>query len=206
MPKTGQEKNTASATTDAELAEKYGGSPHFHGMKNDYPAQVYPENYHPEYLAYLERAAAAVKTIRLVVYAGLAGFILLAAYGFFLIYLLTTDTHRMVDQSVRMTEQMQSMARIMANMYGSMAEMRVNTSSMSADMASLHRSIRQMDGHIGEMNANIRQMTNTVGLIQHSATNMDRSIAPAANMMNSFVPFWGGNRYGSPPYAGPAPR
>ena len=72
-------------------------------LKHNYPARVFPppEYRPPEYLAYLERAAAAVKTVRLVVYAGMAGFLLLSAYGFFLIYELTVDTHRMVEQTVR---------------------------------------------------------------------------------------------------------
>lgn len=172
------------------------------GMKNDYPAQVYPETYRPpEYLAYLERAAVAIKTVRIVVYAGLASFILLAAYGFFLIFQLTSDTHRMVEQTVRMTEQMQSMARIMSNMHDSIADMRASIATIGGSVAALDRSV-------GEMNGNMRQMTNTIGLIQHSARNLDQSIGPAAGMVNSFMPFgWGGNNYGgAPPYAPPAPR
>ncbi len=169
-------------------------------LKNDYPAQVYPETYRPpEYLAYLERAAGAIKTVRIVVYAGLASFILLAAYGFFLIYQLTSDTHRMVEQTVRMTEQMQSMARIMGNLHDSMSDMRASVSDMRGSIASLDKSIEQMNG-------SVRHMANTVALIQHSARNLDQSVGPAANVMNSFIPFWGGGYPGAPPYAPPAGR
>jgi hypothetical protein len=87
-------------------------------LKHDYPARVFPPHeYRPPSTSYLERAAAAVKTLRLIVYAGMKGFLLVSAYGFFLIYELTVDTHRMVEKTVRMTEQMQSMVRIMGNMW-----------------------------------------------------------------------------------------
>jgi hypothetical protein len=167
-------------------------------FKKDYPAQVYPEDYRPpEYLAYLERAAAGLRTVRIIVYAGMAGFILLATYGFFLIYQLTTDTHRMVEQTVRMTEQMQSMTRIMSNMHESIGDMRVAMGDMRNSMVSLDRSVTQMSSTMG-------QMTNTVALIQHSARNLDQSIGPAAGMMNSFMPFFGNGYGGAPPYAPPA--
>ena len=170
-------------------------------LKHDYPAHVFPPPEHrpPEYLAYLERAAAAVKTVRLVVYAGMAGFLLLSAYGFFLIYELTVDTHRMVEQTVRMTEQMQSMARIMSNMHETIGDMR-------DDMRRMRVALGDMDQTMGSLAANVNHMANTVALIQHSTRNIDASVAPAAGMMNSFMPWGGGNSFGAPPFAPPAPR
>ena len=170
-------------------------------LKHGYPAHVFPppEYRPPEYLAYLERAAAAVKTLRLIVYAGMAGFLLLAAYGFFLIYELTVDTHRMVEQTVRMTEQMQSMTRIMSNMYGTIGDMRDDIHGMRVAMGDMDQTMVALD-------ANMNHMANTVALIQHSTRNIDASVAPAAGMMNSFMPWGGGNRFGSPPFAPPAPR
>jgi hypothetical protein len=167
-------------------------------FKKDYPAQVYPEDYRPpEYLAYLERAAAGLRTVRLIVYAGMSGFLLLSAYGFFLIYQLTTDTHRMVEQTTRMTEQMQSMTRIMSNMHESIGDMRTAMGDMRGSMINLDHSVTQMSSTMG-------QMTNTVALIQHSARNLDQSIGPAAGMMNGFMPFFGNTYRGAPPYAPPA--
>lgn len=168
-------------------------------IKRDYAAQVYPENYRPpEYLEYLERAAAAIKTVRIIVYAGMGSFVLLAAYGFFLIYQLTTDTHRMVEQSVRMTEQMQSMSRIMNNMHESISDMRTT-------MGEMRGTITEMNQTIGVMSNNLAQMGNTVALMQHSARNLDQSIGPVMGAMNNWMPFGaGGNNYrGAPPYAPP---
>ena len=184
-------------------------------LKKDYPAHVFPPpDYRPpEYLVYLERAAAAVKTVRLIVYAGMAGFLLLAAYGFFLIYQLTIDTHRMVEQTMHMTEQMQSMARIMSNMHASIADMRVDIADMRGSFAQMNQTVgvvagemNRMSTDVNHMSADMNHMANTVSLIQHSARNLDASVGPAANMVNSFFPMWGGgNRYpGAPPYAPPA--
>jgi uncharacterized protein YoxC len=170
-------------------------------LKHDYPAHVFPPHEYrpPDYLIYLERAAAAIKTIRLLVYTGMIGFLLVAAYGFFLIYELTVYSHQMLTQMVRMTEQMQSMTRIMNNMYESIADMRDD--------------IRQMRVHVGEMDqsmsaltANINHMANTVALIQHSTRNIDANVGPAANMMNSFMPWSRGGFFGAPPAAPPAPQ
>ncbi len=166
-------------------------------LKDDYPAQVFTQEYRPpEYLAYLERAAAAVQTMRLVVFASLACFVLLAAYGFFLIYELTVDTHRMVDQTVRMTEQMQSMTRIMGNMHESIVDMRTSIAAMQETTA-------HMDVTMTTLASTTAQMANTVALIQHSARNLDASVGPAANAMNSFLPFGGGGYPGAPPFAPP---
>jgi TolA-binding protein len=184
--------------------EKHHEDPaHTHGpFIKDYAAQVYPDNYRPpEYLEYLERAAAAIKTVRIIALFTMLGFILLAAYGFFLIYSLTSDVHRMVDQSVRMTEQMQSMSRIMSNMHESMSDMRVSVQEMRG-------TIGEMNQTIGAMSNTLAHMSNTVTLMQHSARSLDQSIGPVMGTMNNWMPFGaGGNNYnGPPPYAPPLMR
>jgi len=169
-------------------------------LKHDYPAHVFPppEYRPPEYLAYLERAAAAVKTVRLVVYAGMVGFLFVAAYGFFLIYELTVDSHQMLAQMVRMTEQMQSMARIMSNMHETIGDMRDDVRQMRVHVGDMDRTMSALTG-------NVNHIANTVALIQHSTRNIDASVVPATGMMNSFMP-WGRSGYlGAPPAAPPAP-
>lgn len=158
-------------------------------IEDDYPAGLYPhrgEYRPPEYIVYMERAAAALKTVRIVAYSGMVAFVILAAYGFFLIYQLTSDAHRM-------TIHMDRMSQTMAGMRGTMA--RMDTSMLNMD---------PMARHIANMDTSTQHMANTVGLIQHSTRNLDRSIGPAMGMMNNWVPFMGGQRgyQGSPP---PAP-
>jgi hypothetical protein len=162
-------------------------------IEDDYPAGLYPrrdEYRPPEYIVYMERAAAGLKTVRIVAYSGMVAFIILAAYGFFLIYQLTSDAHRM-------TIHMDRMSQTMAGMRGTMARMDASMNNMD-----------EMSKHLANMDVSTQHMANTVGLIQHSTRNLDRSFGPAMGMMNNWVPWGGGgNRgyQGAPPYSPPLP-
>ncbi|ARE40854.1 hypothetical protein RGUI_2713 [Rhodovulum sp. P5] len=141
-----------------------------------------------EYLQHLEHFEAALKAVRLVVFAGMTSFVILAIYGFVLIYRLTTDVHVLVGQTAIMTQQMQAMTRSMANLHQTTASMSTDVSSMSEDMS-------VMTGQVG-------RMADSVTLMQHSATNMDRQMSPIMGTMNRFMPFDGMSGYPvSPPYA-----
>lgn len=169
-------------------------------IQDDYPAGLFPHrgDYRPpEYVAYMERAAAALKTVRIVAYSGMVAFVILAAYGFFLIYQLTTDAHRMTDH-------MNTMSRVMLNMHSSMTNMQSSMSAMETSLLNLD----PMLAHMANMDASTQHMAGTVSLIQHSARNLDRSFGPAMGMMNNFMPFSGGGSrgyQGAPPYSPPPP-
>ena len=167
-------------------------------LKNDYPHQVYPDPPYqpPEYIAYLEKATDALKSVRIVVYAGMSAFVLLAAYGFFLIFLLTSDARTMAEQTLRMANQMDLISRNMGAMNTTISDMRSNIGDMRA-------SLMQMDRHMESIDASTMNMASTVALIQHSARNLDSSFGPAMGVMNNFMPFGaGGNSYpGAPPFA-----
>jgi hypothetical protein len=171
----------------------------------DYPKQVFPHppERPPEYLAYLEKASMALRSLRLFVYAGMGAFVLLAAYGFFLIYLLTGDARTMATQMQRMTVQMEVMAGEMRVITTTMGSMQTDIGGMRGDMAAMRANIQDMDGHIAAMDMTTRQMSATVALIQHSARNLDASVGPAMGAMNKFIPFGaGGNNWPGPtPFA-----
>lgn len=162
-------------------------------IEDDYPAGLYPHrgDYRPpEYVAYMERAAAALKTVRIIAYSGMVAFVILAAYGFFLIYQLTTDAHRMTQH--------------MAFMSGTMGSMRDSMGNMEQSM----QNIEPMRQHMANMDASTQHMASTVSLIQHSARNLDRSFGPMMGNFNRFMPFMGGGErgyQGSPPMAPPTP-
>ncbi|MER2605619.1 MAG: hypothetical protein ABTQ29_07320 [Siculibacillus sp.] len=172
------------------------------GLENDYPAQIYSGTYHPpEYVAYLDKAVAAVRSLKMVVFGILIGSLVMAFYGFVLIYQLTRDSHRMVEQIVRMTEEMVAMRTSIVTIGDNVDAMRGAIVDMGAD-------IRVMNQSVGSMTGSVQHLASSVGLIQHSTANLDRSFGPAMGMLNNFVPFgWGGNSYrGAPPYSGPPPR
>jgi hypothetical protein len=178
-------------------------------IEDDYPAGLYPrrgEYRPPEYIAYMERAAAALKTVRIIAYSGMVAFIILAAYGFFLIYQLTTDAHRM-------TEHMGSMRGTMSRMQGSMVAMDSSMKNMDPMLVYLYgmnQQLASMTRQVTAVNHSVQNIANSVSLIQHSARNLDRSFGPMMGMFNSpmsMMPFFGGggNRgyQGSPPAVTP---
>jgi hypothetical protein len=177
--------------------------PHTVELVKDYPKQVFPHppERPPEYLAYLEKGAMALRSLRLVVYAGLAGFTVVAAYGFFLIYLLTSDARTMAEQMPRMSGQMEVMAQEMRAINATMGAMQTDIGAMRGDMGAMRANIQDMNAHMASMDMTTRQMSTAVALIQHSARNLDASVGPAMGAMNKLVPFGaGGNSW---PGAGP---
>ncbi len=173
----------------------------------------------PEYLSYLEKASNAMRTIRLIVYAGMASFIVLAFYGFFLIYQLTTDVHLAVEHMLVMTQHMSSMTEHISNLDGSVSAMEKSVSKIDGNVAAMNRETREightialmqgsvgkMGNHVGTMSQDLRQIGETVSLMQHSARNLDQAIGPMMGTVNRMVPFgWPGSNYGgAPPFALP---
>jgi hypothetical protein len=107
-----------------------------------YPKDAYsPPKQQPEYVEYLEKAAVGLKTVRLVVFAGLSTFVILAIYGYFLIYQLTRD-------AAQMTVTMQKMSITMEEMRGDMKMIRPmaeNLEQMNQSMYRMTMSARNMD-------------------------------------------------------------
>ncbi|MDR3395778.1 MAG: hypothetical protein P4L70_12305 [Parasulfuritortus sp.] len=107
-----------------------------------YPKSAYsPPKEQPEYVEYLEKASAGLKTVRMVVFAGLTTFVILAIYGYFLIYQLTRD-------AAQMTVTMQKMSVTMAEMHSDMQYMRPmaeNLDQMNQSMYRMTMSARNMD-------------------------------------------------------------
>lgn len=108
----------------------------------------------------------------LVVYPSLFAFIILASYGFFLIYSLTTDIAHMsrnISQMTavigRMTDDVEKMASDMDNlspMRYSMENMSTDMRTMSVSTDGMHHDMNYMTHEIGRMNQNINRMSNIV--------------------------------------------
>lgn len=204
MPKTDAYSNVAASLESKKQRQREAASNGGHeaGVAEEPFQQTHgysPATYRrPEYLDYLDKATVAIRTVRLYVYAGMAAFIIVAFYVFFLIYQLTTDLHRAVEQTIVMTNHMQTMTEAMTDMRASMG-------NMNRTMSDMDGTVRTMNGSVERMTGYINQMGNTVALMQHSARNLDQSIGPVMGAMNRFIPFgWGGNNYGgAPPYAQP---
>ena len=172
----------------------------------------------PEEMDHMERFArsfeGAAKRWELVVYPSLFAFILLAAYGFFLIYSLTSDMSMMARSMDReMGEHMSSLANNMKNltinidhMSANLADVATSMDTMMVDVNSMSKNMNKMAGDLSTMapilaemsamNQSMRSMTQSVGFMTQSVTGMSRdvgmmnsNISRPMSFMNSFTPW-----------------
>ena len=138
------------------------------------------------FLCVIERSA---RQWQVIVYPSLVAFIILAAFGFYLIYSLTNDI-RTIARSID-----PNMGHHMARMTDSMQKMSVNINNMSSDIRSLPPMLAQMERMDGSMHA----MVNETQKMNHSmyyigATNdrMRHSVhkmSKPMSMFNNFMPW-----------------
>jgi len=132
---------------------------------------------HPESADYhMDRLATAFESSahrwELIVYPSLFAFIILAGYGFFLIYSLTTDIATMsrnISQMTavieRMTEDMDKMSVDMDNltpMRTSMESMSTDVRTMTINADSMSRDVNYMSREMGMLNRSVGRMSNVV--------------------------------------------
>jgi hypothetical protein len=149
----------------------------------------------------LERLAntfdSSTRRWEMVVYPSLFAFVLLAGYGFFLIYRLTHDiailsqsvTHMAVivsDAMPRMTKDLGAMTGSIDNMTGNIDGMTTEIVSMSDQMNSL----TPMSNNIKSMTHNIGSMNRSVYGMQRDMHGMNRTVSSGPfGMMNDIMPF-----------------
>jgi len=107
----------------------------------------------------------------MIVYPSLFAFIVLAAYGFFLIYSLTTDISRVADDMNKIAI---TMERITTNM-----------DAMSKNMVVMTQTIDSQSGSMKEMTYHIRGMNSSMNRMRYDMTNVSRPMT----FMNDFLPW-----------------
>ena len=104
----------------------------------------------------------------MIVYPSLVAFIILAAYGFFLIYSLTKDVHYVV----------QDMHKIVLNMEVVSKNMVIMTQTVDSQSSSM----REMVYHVRGMNMSMNQMRQDMSILNN---NVSRPMS----FMNDFLPW-----------------
>ncbi len=106
-----------------------------------YPKQVYdppPKDEVPHYVHYMDKAEAGFRTVKMIVYAGMSAFVVLAVYGYYLIYQLT-------DDAAQMTVTMKQMANTMEPMGQNMMVMTQSLMNMTESVNRIQYSAGHMD-------------------------------------------------------------
>lgn len=132
----------------------------------------------------------------IMVYPSLFAFILLAGYGFFLIYSLTDDVHtiahsldpNMGDNMMAMTSNIGQLAVTVDGMTRSVQNMDASMTGMASDMAylpAMHQSMERMVGDVHVLAVENQRMGQSMVVM----TNSMHSAARPMNMFNNMMPF-----------------
>ena len=121
----------------------------------------------------------------IVIYPAMFAFVVLAAYGFFLIYSLTGDIHTMARSiDPEMGEHMQVMADSIDEMTASMDEVSETMKQVSAKLDTLE----PMLAHVKYMDHSMRVMTRSNDQMRHSVAVMSHNVSRPMSVINSFMP------------------
>ncbi|MGB1108873.1 MAG: hypothetical protein ACPG4N_00870 [Gammaproteobacteria bacterium] len=152
------------------------------------------------FLTTFERSA---KRWEYVVYPALFAFIVLAAYGFFLIYSLTSDMHRMAaaidpnmgEHLAQMTTSMGNLNTNVQIMTAQIQEMSSNIDTMNTKMSAMSElkpmsyNIASMKQSMDSMDGSMDSIRTNMGMMRHDMANMTHQVARPMSMFNSFMPW-----------------
>jgi hypothetical protein len=125
----------------------------------------------------------------LVVYPSLLAFIILAAYGFFLVFSLARDVHEL---SISADTNMTVMASTLKTIADDMAQISANVQTMSANadaMAKHMDTLEPMLTSMVNMDRSIQGMALNTALIRDDMSAMNHTIGRPMHFMNSVMPW-----------------
>lgn len=135
---------------------------------------------------------ASARRWELIVYPSLIAFIILAAYGFFLIYNLTNDVGRITGQMdviatsmVKVSENMNTVSQNVEQMSGTMT-------GMAIDLGKQEKSLNKMVNQMNKMNQSMIDMSVTMYYMRQDMSTMGYSVNSASRpmrFMNNFFPW-----------------
>ena len=148
----------------------------------------------------LDRLSEAFETSarrwELIVYPSLFAFILLAGYGFYLIYSLARDVHYLaisVDSNMTvLSSNMQSVSDSMNQMTSHVRSIAVNLTDISQKVGTLEPMLTNMDSmdrSIDSMDRAIQAITVTTHNMRGDMSNINYNVSRPMSFMNSFAPW-----------------
>ncbi len=140
-----------------------------------------------------ERQVNVTRTLQMIVYPAMVAFIILSAYGFYLVQSLTTDVHRLTSTIANMhtsvDTNMTKMTDSIASMNSQMGSLVNSTSQMTNNIVGMNSSTQDMAGNIQQMNASTQNMAVSTYNMQRDMWSMNKNISGPMKMFNKFSPF-----------------
>ena len=156
---------------------------------------------HKDYILELEselqefeaKADHTTRRMKMLVYPAMVAFFILSAFGFFLIFSLTSDVNRMADTIVQMSESvdnnMTSISSTMNHMSGTMDMLGTSTEKMSSNVGKMTDTTSEMSGAISGMKPAIYDMAASTNNMQRDFWSMNKNISTPLSFMNNFLPW-----------------
>lgn len=139
------------------------------------------------------KAEASTKRMQMLVYPAMVAFFILSAFGFFLIYSLTSDVNRMANTISHMSESidnsMNSITADMGNMSTKMNNLVDTTGVMSSNLGSMTNNTVEMVHSIGGMRSATYDMAASTNNMQRDIWSMNKNISTPLSFMNNFLPW-----------------
>ena len=141
----------------------------------------------------MDRLSAAFETSarrwELIVYPTLFAFVVLAAYGFYLVFSLTRDVHYLalsVDSNMTvLASNMQSVSDNMSHLTANIRTMAVSVESINTKVGTLEPMLANIDS----MDRAMRSMTLATHYIGNDMAVMNRQISRPMSFFNGFLPW-----------------
>jgi len=156
---------------------------------------------HRDYILELEselqefekKADSSTKRLQILVYPAMLAFFILSAFGFYLIYSLTSDVNRMADTIVHMSgsidTNMDSISGTMGHISIKMDSLNASTKSMSGDLGSMTNNTDEMVKSIGGMRSATYDMAASTNSMQRDMWSMNKNISTPLSAINKFLPW-----------------
>lgn len=132
----------------------------------------------------------------LIVYPSLFAFIILAAYGFYLVYNLARDVHYL---AISVDTNMTTLAGNMQNVSENMGQLTANIRAMTITMDSIDNKVAtlepmlanldSMDGAIQSMTVATHNMGRSTHYMQADLSRMNHNFGRPMSVINSFMPW-----------------
>ena len=125
----------------------------------------------------------------LIVYPSLFAFIILAAYGFYLIFNLAKDVHYL---AISVDTNMTVLASNMQSVSDNMGQFSANVRTMAVSVESMNKKVTTLEpmlANITAMEKSLTSMTYATHHIGRDFNTMNRNISRPMSVMNGFMPW-----------------
>lgn len=140
-----------------------------------------------------EQQVNVTRTLQMIVYPAMVAFIILSAYGFYLVQSLTSDVNKLTDTITDMYQSvdanMGKISTTMGTMNEQMTHLVASTHQMTNNIIDMNGSTQNMAGNIQQMNASTQNMAASTYNMQRDMWTMNKNISGPMKMFNKFSPF-----------------